>query len=67
VDVSFGEFIAARIAIFRRFGLLLAGNPHDGDDLAQAALLRVGVRWSRIDRSGYDISAIVLDPSLPHR
>jgi RNA polymerase sigma-70 factor (sigma-E family) len=50
VDASFGEFVAARNAALRRFGALLTGNRHDGDDLAQAALIRVGLRWSKLNR-----------------
>jgi RNA polymerase sigma-70 factor (sigma-E family) len=48
VDISFGEFVTARIGALRRFGLVLTGNPHDGDDVVQAALVRVGMRWNHI-------------------
>ena len=30
----------------------LSGNDHDAWDLVQECLVRIGVRWSRIDRDG---------------
>lgn len=50
MDANFGEFVAARNASLRRFGALLTGNRDDGDDLTQAALVRVGMRWSKLDQ-----------------
>lgn len=45
MSTSFSSFAQARLTSLRRFGFMLTGNSDDGDDLVQAALLRVASRW----------------------
>jgi RNA polymerase sigma-70 factor (sigma-E family) len=49
-EPGFDAFVASRGDALFRFGCVLAGNPHDGEDLVQEALIRTGVAWSRIQR-----------------
>lgn len=49
---SFEDFVIADLPQFLGFACALAGNRHDGWDLTQETLARVGLHWSRIDRSG---------------
>jgi RNA polymerase sigma-70 factor (sigma-E family) len=56
-DEGFEAFVRARLPALVRYGTVLAGNPHDGADLAQEALVRVNGRWARI--SGGDPEAYV--------
>jgi RNA polymerase sigma-70 factor (sigma-E family) len=46
---SFEEFVRARSGVLGRTAFLLTGNRHDAEDLLQAALARVAVRWERVD------------------
>lgn len=48
MDPDFDDFVRATQASLVRFGLAMTGNPHDAADLAQSALERVGMRWSRV-------------------
>lgn len=45
---DFDDFVRQNLPGLLRFGSALAGNPHDGADLVQAALEKVGVRWARV-------------------
>jgi RNA polymerase sigma-70 factor (sigma-E family) len=47
-DDGFEAFARARLPALVRYGTVLAGNPHDGADLAQEALVRVSTRWARV-------------------
>jgi RNA polymerase sigma-70 factor (sigma-E family) len=49
---DFGAFVRDRTPALLRYGLVLAGNPHDAADLAQEALARLGTRWSRVSARG---------------
>jgi RNA polymerase sigma-70 factor (sigma-E family) len=52
--VEFSDFARAMAAELHRFGHVLAGNPHDGADLAQGVLERVGKRWTSLQRQSID-------------
>ncbi len=56
---SFEAFVEARLAALLRLGYALTGNPHDGSDLVQEALERLGLRWSALQRSGGNPHAYV--------
>ncbi len=49
---SFEDFVVADLPRLLGFACALAGSRHDGWDLTQETLARVGVRWARIDRQG---------------
>jgi RNA polymerase sigma-70 factor (sigma-E family) len=46
---SFEEFVAARSVSLGRVAYLLTGHRHDAEDLLQTALIKVAMRWSRVD------------------
>ncbi|MEV1066768.1 SigE family RNA polymerase sigma factor [Streptomyces sp. NPDC050263] len=46
-DTEFGEFAAGAYPSLLRTARLLTGDRHTAEDLLQAALVRVYVRWSR--------------------
>ncbi|WTW92738.1 SigE family RNA polymerase sigma factor [Streptomycetaceae bacterium NBC_01309] len=50
-DRAFQGFMTSRWARLRRAAFLLTGNFHDAEDLAQAALVRVYVKWDRVSAS----------------
>ncbi len=45
-------FVDAEVSRLFGYSRALTGNDHDAWDLVQEALVRVGMRWSRIERSG---------------
>lgn len=49
---EFENFVAAELPRLLRLARVLTGSEHDAWDLTQEALIRVGLRWARIDRNG---------------
>jgi len=49
---SFDAFVRARMPALLRFAHALTGDPHTAADLVQDALVRTGMRWSRLDHTG---------------
>src|SRR5438270_14071020 len=49
---AFDVFVRARMPSLLRFAHALTGDPHTAADLVQDALVRTGMRWSRLDRHG---------------
>lgn len=49
---SFAEFAAAEMARLYRLSFGLTHNSHDAWDLTQDCLVRVGLRWHRVDQMG---------------
>jgi len=49
---DFAEFAASELPRLVRLARLLTGNAEDAWDLTQDCLVRVGLRWNRIDRDG---------------
>jgi RNA polymerase sigma-70 factor (sigma-E family) len=49
---AFDAFVRARMPSLLRFAHALTGDPHTAADLVQDALVRTGMRWSRLDRNG---------------
>lgn len=47
---GFDAFVRARMPALLRFAHALTGDPHLAADLVQDALIRTGVRWSRLQR-----------------
>jgi RNA polymerase sigma-70 factor (sigma-E family) len=47
---DFEEFVRARTPSLFRFGFALTGSQHDGADLVQEALIRLGAAWPRVRR-----------------
>jgi RNA polymerase sigma-70 factor (sigma-E family) len=47
-DDEFAAFVAARYRALVRTGMLLAGNRGHAEDLAQSALIRTYLAWSRL-------------------
>lgn len=45
---DFGEFVDAELPGLLRYGYALTGNPHDGADLVQTVLEKIGARWSYV-------------------
>jgi RNA polymerase sigma-70 factor (sigma-E family) len=50
--VQFRDYVAARQAALFRSALLLTGHRQDAEDLLQAALTKLAVRWPTIQRTG---------------
>ena len=46
---SFEEFVAARSISLGRVAYLLTGHRHDAEDLLQTALIKVAMRWNRVE------------------
>jgi RNA polymerase sigma-70 factor (sigma-E family) len=51
---DFGEFVRQVLPGLLRYGHLLTGNPHDGADLVQTVLEKLGSRWPSVARSTGD-------------
>src|SRR4051812_49819545 len=49
---AFDAFVRARMPSLLRFAHALTGDPHTAADLVQDALVRTGMRWSRLDHTG---------------
>ena len=49
---EFEEFVGAQLPGLLGYARALSGNDHDAWDLVQECLVRIGVRWSRMDRDG---------------
>ncbi len=47
-DEEFAAFVAARYRALVRTGLLLTGDPGHAEDLAQSALIRTYLAWTRL-------------------
>jgi len=57
---DFEEFVLARRGALLRTAYLLTGNPHDAEDLVQAALIKVVPKWTRIqDRPEAYVRAVL--------
>jgi RNA polymerase sigma-70 factor (sigma-E family) len=50
--LEFEGFAQAELPRLLGFGRALTGSHHDAWDLAQEALARIGLRWSRFERAG---------------
>jgi DNA-directed RNA polymerase specialized sigma24 family protein len=46
-DVEFSEYVAARLSLLRRLAAVLCGDWQRADDLMQATLITLYVRWGR--------------------
>jgi RNA polymerase sigma-70 factor (sigma-E family) len=51
---DFGEFVRAALPGLLRYGHALTGNPHDGADLVQTVLEKIGSRWASVVRGSDD-------------
>jgi RNA polymerase sigma-70 factor (sigma-E family) len=49
---EFAEFVDGEIPRLLGYARALTGNDHDAWDLVQECLVRVGLKWSSIDRGG---------------
>jgi RNA polymerase sigma-70 factor (sigma-E family) len=49
--LEFAEYVAARGAALVRFAILLTGDDHRAQDLAQEVLARAYLRWDRVSRT----------------
>lgn len=58
MDRDFKDFVASSLRELSHFGLLLAGNQHDGADLLQEALERTLRRWRRVNLSGNPVGYV---------
>lgn len=57
-DLDFAAYVAARGQRLTRSAVLLGLSPHDAEDLAQTALTRCYVSWSKV-RAAEDVDAYV--------
>jgi RNA polymerase sigma-70 factor (sigma-E family) len=57
---DFTAFVDAAQVGLVHFGFLLLGDQHRAEDLVQAALLKVFVRWPRIDDAGAYTRAVMV-------
>ena len=47
-DADFDQYVAATGSRMLRLAYLLAGNPHDADELLQEVLTKVYLRWTKV-------------------
>ncbi|MEV0728073.1 MULTISPECIES: SigE family RNA polymerase sigma factor [Polymorphospora] len=47
--MTFEEFVAARLPALLRYATVLAGDPHQAEDVVQDVLVKAHSRWARID------------------
>lgn len=59
MDEDFNAYVVARLPALLRFGYALTGNPHDASDLVQDTLIKVGLRWGRIEAGDGGVDAYV--------
>ncbi|WP_245757296.1 SigE family RNA polymerase sigma factor [Amycolatopsis xylanica] len=57
--VDFSSFVEASLPGLLRYGYALTGNPHDGADLVQTVLEKIGSRWTHVQRKTGDPIAYV--------
>ncbi|WP_083460173.1 SigE family RNA polymerase sigma factor [Jiangella muralis] len=57
--VEFEDFVRASLPGLLRYGHALTGSPHDGADLVQTVLEKVGSRWGKLLRQGVDPQAYI--------
>ena len=50
-DLSFDDWIEARVPALLRFAYLVTGSQHAAEDAVQSALTRACERWSRVRRT----------------
>ncbi len=50
-DLSFDDWVEARVPALLRFAYLVTGSQHAAEDAVQAALARACERWSRVRRT----------------
>ncbi|BCJ68964.1 SigE family RNA polymerase sigma factor [Polymorphospora rubra] len=46
--MTFEEFVAARLPALLRYATVLAGDPHQAEDIVQDVLVKAHPRWARI-------------------
>lgn len=56
---DFAEFVDAELPGLLRYGYALTGNPHDGADLVQTVLEKIGARWTYVSRKTDDPLAYI--------
>ncbi|WP_244931900.1 SigE family RNA polymerase sigma factor [Nocardioides sp. W7] len=70
-EAEFAEYAAARWPRLVRAAVLLGCDPHEAEDVAQSALVRCLVHWSRVrtaeDRDGYVHRVLVNTLADTHR
>ncbi|WP_425548679.1 SigE family RNA polymerase sigma factor [Amycolatopsis ultiminotia] len=56
---DFADFVRAALPGLLRYGHALTGNPHDGADLVQTVLEKIGTRWSYVcEKTGDPIAYV---------
>lgn len=50
-DLSFDDWVGARVPALLRFAFLVTGSQHDAEDAVQSALTQACEKWSRIRRA----------------
>ncbi|MEJ7628325.1 MAG: SigE family RNA polymerase sigma factor [Nocardioidaceae bacterium] len=53
---EFEAFVGSEMSRLLGYARALTGNDHDAWDLVQEALVRIGMKWSRIERSGNPVA-----------
>ncbi|MGH3468739.1 MAG: SigE family RNA polymerase sigma factor, partial [Thermocrispum sp.] len=56
---EFGDFVEEQLPGLLRYGYALTGNPHDGADLVQTVLEKIGARWTYVSRKTDDPLAYI--------
>jgi RNA polymerase sigma-70 factor (sigma-E family) len=51
-EVTFEEFVSARLGALVRYATVVTWDPHLAEDITQNVLVRASARWSRIARLG---------------
>lgn len=58
ISLDFSEFLRANLPGLMRYGIALAGNPHDGADLVQTACEKAVLNWQRVSASGQPVAYV---------
>jgi RNA polymerase sigma-70 factor (sigma-E family) len=51
-EAEFADYVSARLASLRRLAMLLCQDWHRADDLVQAAIIKLYVKWPRAQAAG---------------
>jgi RNA polymerase sigma-70 factor (sigma-E family) len=49
VDARFAEYVSGQWSALLRYATVLCGDPVEAEELVQSALVRVGLRWDRVE------------------
>jgi RNA polymerase sigma-70 factor (sigma-E family) len=58
ISLDISEFLRANLPGLMRYGIALAGNPHDGADLVQTACEKAVLNWRRVSAADQPVALV---------